>query len=159
LYSLRKVEFFMRDIEIGSRKFDISDELERESMVCDHNFSYDHYCLDDGVATVGGGKIGDKLYFTISFCAPNDNFSRRIGRDNVCDNFVSEDCSHRRAVIDISSMKDNPPTLVLAYALMEYLKRGKCVPQWARNGVVSFRNNQRIGARTGTEAIGRLCPR
>ena len=139
----------MRDIELKGQ-FDISDSHARRSMVGNRNFSYDHYCLNDGVATVGGGKIGDKLYFTVSFCAPCDNFSRKIGRYNICYNFIDDDRSHRRAVVDISKVKDEPPSMVLAYALMAYLQRGKCVPQWARNGVVSFRSNRRSGAQINT---------
>lgn len=124
------------------RKFDLSDVNARADMVLARNFAYDHYCLNDGVVTVGGGKIGDKLYFTIAFCAPSDNFSRRVGRAIVQENFVNEDRSHRRAVVDIFKVKKESPSIVLAYALMAYLQRGKCVPQWARNGVVSFRHDR-----------------
>lgn len=120
-------------------KFEISSFEARFAMVNDRNFSYDHYCLNNGTATVGGGKLGNKLYFSVSFCAPNDNFSRKTGRIYVADNFISDDRSHRRMVLDISSVKDEPPTVVLMYALAEYLKRGKCVPQWAKNSAVSFR--------------------
>lgn len=122
------------------RKFELSNVDARADMVWDRNFSYDHYRLNDGMVTVGGGKIADKLYFTIAFCAPSDNFSRKIGREIVQENFINEDRSHRRAVVDIGRVRDEQPSLVLAYALMAYLQRDKCVPQWAKNGVVSFRN-------------------
>jgi hypothetical protein len=142
----------MKDIDNGygefedqdgyKRKFEFSDYVARHDMAGADNFVFDHYCLNDGTATIGGGRIGNKLYFAISFCAPNDNFSRQVGRENVWHNFVLDDRSHRRAVVDISEVKDEPPSKVLAYALMQYLKRDKCVPQWAKNPVVAFRNRR-----------------
>lgn len=125
-------------------EFGLSNFEARRAMIADPNFSYDHYNLNDGVVTVAAGRIGNKLYCSMAFCAPEDNFSRRYGRSLAALHFLNDDCSHRRAIVDVSEVKDEPPSIVLLHALMEYLKRGKSVPQWARNPVVSFRNRPRV---------------
>ena len=147
----------MRDAELSlvlSDRRKTKDELTTEFIFSDpacryiltesRDMVYDHFNVSDGIATVGGWKIGDKLYFSVSFCAPEDNFSRKLGRDIVAGSLCCSD-SRRRAVIDISKVNDEAPPIVLLYALTEYLKRGKGIPQWAKNSVVSFRT-RRSGA-------------
>jgi len=140
----------MKDINISSYcvnpfEFNFGSTDHRYKLVNDLNFTYDHYKLNDGAATVGGGRIGNLLYFSVSFCSPKDNFSRKHGRQNIYENIIYDDCSHRRAIIDISEVVGDPPALVLMFALYEYINRGRNVPQWARDPVISFRNKQRNG--------------
>lgn len=130
--------------EITLANFDFADTITRVDVCQDDGFAYDHFRVNDGAATVAAGRVGDKLYLSVAFCSPKDNFSRRFGRNLAAMYFMDGRSSNRRAIVDVADVKDQPPPVVLLHGLIAYLERGKGVPQWARNAVtVWFRGERR----------------
>ena len=70
----------------------------REDIINYHNFCYGHFKVGDGFATVAGGRIGNNVYYGISFCSPKDNFSKQKGRILAEDHLIDENSAKLRGV-------------------------------------------------------------
>jgi len=105
-------------------------------------FTYGHFKVGKGFATIGGVMIGDNLYYGISFCSPEDNFSKKVGRKLAVYNLVEAKNSHNRGVItldvDLSCLKPAEIFKEVVYSHLEHMNSHK--PQWAKNANVDFRS-------------------
>lgn len=130
--------------ESETPNFNFGNMIHREAMIYDEHFTYGHYKVNTGTATVAGFRIGDKLYFGISLCSPNDNFSKSMGRVLAEDNIIfSENSSKRGVMVLDGKTKELHPTELLKLALEHHLNRMSHKPEWAKNHVVTFRPNSR----------------
>lgn len=121
-------------------EFNFGNEYHRQKAAKDPNFSYGHYKVNGGVGTVAGFRIGNKVFFGISLCCPNDNFSRAIGRLNARDGLVTADSSNKRGVMIVDdTTKDLHPTELFKLVLEYYLNSNIRKPVWTKFPVVEFR--------------------
>lgn len=124
--------------------FDFGNSIYREVMTYDENFTYGHYKVNSGVGTVAGFRIGNKLYFGVSLCSPNDNFSKASGRERAEDNLIyAGSCNKRGVMILDENTKDLHPTELLKLALEHHLNKMAHKPIWVKNPVVDFRPKNR----------------
>ena len=108
----------------------------------DH-FSYAHFRIGDGSATVGGIRQGNNLYYSIALCSPLDNFSRKIGRRQMFFNLISRK-SNLRGVYNIRGIEDEPPPVLLKRALVAHLRKMHHKPAWLRkDNTVELRGKRR----------------
>ena len=125
--------------------FNFGDTDDRYELTCVDDFTWGHYKLDDGSATVCGACLDGKLYYGVSFCSPKDNFSRKIGIIRARNNLVKESSSKCRGVYIIpNDLADAPPALVFLYALRYHLTRMGQRPSWVKNCITDFRNLRRV---------------
>jgi len=127
--------------------FDFSNSLCRYVLTSLTDFAFGHYSIGEGYATIGGGRIGNKLYYGVSFCSPEDNFSKKLGILYAKHNLAGDQSGHMRGVFIISDeISDEPPTIILQKAVASHLdkmRRGRR-PQWAKNQHVEFRGRPKI---------------
>ena len=145
----------MREVHNASCSSGKFDSYTYRRLICaDPNFVYGHYQIgpsvvstgnmfrttnpQKGFATIGGVRIGQKLYYAVSLCSPLDNFSKKVGREKVCANMRDHLSSRQRGVFDISGMEDEQPAIILKCALEHYLEVTRHLPPWTRQ-VVLFR--------------------
>ena len=137
---MRTVDFkTLMDVE---EDFDFGNQAHRVCVLStayndSRNFTFGHYKIGDsgGTITVGGVVHGDKLYYAVSICSPLDNFSKRVGRKNVEDNFIQDKNSIKRGVVSVLDIKDENPAIVLKRAAQVYLRKNKMLPKWSRKEV------------------------
>jgi len=122
--------------------FDFGNQAHRTCVLAtayddSRNFTFGHYKIGDsgGTITVGGVAHGDRLYYAVSICSPLDNFSKRVGRKNVEDNFVQDKNSMKRGVVSIADIRGENPAIVLKRAAQSYLRKNKMLPKWSRKEV------------------------
>lgn len=135
----------MRKID-WQNKFDFSDYHHRCNLEDCKNFTYGHFKVGAGFATVAAGRIDDYLYYGITFCSPEDNFSRQKGRSYACRNLREESHSHMRGVLTLEGAVDEaPPAIVLKKAVENHLRkmRPDQRPQWAKGAAIDFRSMKR----------------
>jgi len=125
--------------------FDFGNQSHRAVMVANNiagrgSFTYGHYRVGDATITVGGAVCENNLYYSVSICSPEDNFSKKIGRKNVRDNFILSKRSVKRGVLDVSDIVDQPPAVLLRAAAVHYLGKTRGLPRWTKMEV-KFRNN------------------
>ncbi|MFA5048316.1 MAG: hypothetical protein WC516_04835 [Patescibacteria group bacterium] len=136
-------EVFNNDINPTS-EFNFRNQIHRDVMTEDKNFTYGHYGINEGIATVAGFRISDRLYFGVSLCSPTDNFSKAFGRANAEDNLVLTENSQKRGVMILDNkIKDLHPTELLKLALEHYLNRMSHKPVWVKNPIITFRSKKR----------------
>jgi hypothetical protein len=147
--------------------FDFGKSSCRLILTADEEFTFGHYCIDhvllrrQGNATIGGVRYGDRLYYGVSLCSPEDNFSKKIGRTNVVNNLIDGENSSKRGVFSILSVDLHlQPALLLKWALEDFLGKAKRLPPWTR-GEVSFRKTprRRVIKKSSTSAIPRAAAR
>lgn len=124
----------------GDTAFNFGNELHRTEMISDKNFSYGHYKVNDGMGTVAGFRMGDKLYFSVALCSPCDNFSKAEGRYIAEENLIDIEHSSKRGVMILDkTAAELHPAELLKLALEHHLNRMIHKPIWAKNPVVDFR--------------------
>lgn len=108
-------------------------------------FTYGHFKVGPGHATVAGGRIDNKLYYGITFCSPQDNFSKKIGRARACQNLREDEHSHMRGVLELEGNADDAqPAMVLKMAVEYHLQKMRNRrPQWSKEATVDFRGKRR----------------
>jgi len=132
------------------KNIDITNHHDRRNVTLDRMFTYNHFQIGSnyinlndfmkeknnnvGFATIGGLRVGNLLYYAVSLCSPIDNFSRYMGRQFVNQN-MKVDSSKKRGILDISKLADEPPPVVLKYALEHYLKKTRRLPIWTKQQV------------------------
>jgi len=122
----------------GDRKF-------RQEVMMDPEFTFAHFKINDGSATIGGALHGDKVYFGVALCSPEDNFSKKTGRALVQRHIVVDEHSSKRGVfVPSGDISDIPPARVLYHILNYHLGRLRRLPTWAKNPVVMFRTRQKL---------------
>lgn len=126
-------------------EFNFGLENHRDAIVDDKNFTYGHYKVNDGVGTVGGFRIGNKLYYAISICSPKDNFSKTKGRQKVFKNLINTESSKKRGVMILdNSAIDIHPTELLKTVFENFLNRMSHKPTWLKNPIVDFRGSRKV---------------
>ena len=111
--------------------FNFGDEEQRTWFIDDHNFSFGHFVVNNGVATVGGFRIKDKLYYGVSICSPVDNFSKIEGRANVIDNLIEPEFTKKRGVYMLNETTTTlHPNELLKLALERHLAKMRNKPEW-----------------------------
>ena len=138
---MREVNF--QELTNIKEDFDFGNQAHRATVLStmydeSRSFTFGHYQIGDsgGTITVGGVRHGDKLYYAVSICSPMDNFSKKVGRRNVEDNFIQDKNSMKRGVISIESLKEESPAVVLKAAAQSYLRKSRMLPRWSRKEVV-----------------------
>lgn len=127
-----------------SYEFNFGDELHRDIIIDDPNFCYGHYVVGKGQATVGGIRLGNKLYYAVALCSPNNNFSKMTGRDYANGHFIVNKYSNKRGVIILNdALCAQPPAILLKLALEKHLFKMRNKPHWTRNAEVDFRTTRR----------------
>lgn len=127
--------------EVG---FDFGDELHREYLSWADEFTFAHLKVNNGAMTVGGSRIGDRLYYAVSLCSPQDNFSKAKGRAYVKEHLVSSEHSKKRGVLQLSEEKRWPPAIILKTAAETHLSKMRHKPVWANGAVVEFRTQRTV---------------
>lgn len=125
-------------------QFDFGSASNRVELTEDPNFTFGHYKVGVGNATVCGAKVGDKLYYAVTFCSPEDNFSKEAGRIFALDHFIEEEYSHLRGVMCADDSSDElPPAIMLKDAVSHRIGRMRPdrKPQWIKRagGDIDFR--------------------
>lgn len=132
----------MRELVIDN--FDFSNEDHRAVLTEHKDFTFGHYKVDGGDATVAGARIGNYLFYGVSLCSPQDNFSKEVGRVYAADHLVAPEFSHKRGRMRISdSIINEPPAFILKLALERHVDKMRQRPHWMRERVVTFRSNRR----------------
>lgn len=124
--------------------FDFSRSYDRSCLV--EHLVYGHYKIGDGFVTVAGARVDEKLYYGLSFCSPEDNFSKESGRENAIEHLTSPDTPHMRGVLNIASSPDEQPAIILKQAAQRHVAkmRGEKRPHWVtNNSVVTFKKPRR----------------
>jgi len=131
-------------------EFNFGDKKHREKILNDKNFCYGHYTVNNGTATLAGLRIGDNLYYGISFCSPLDNFSKEKGRGNAEYNLAHASGSQKRGMMALDeTTKDMSPTELFKIALEKHLTKMVNKPMWTKQAVVNFRPIKVIVANVG----------
>jgi len=88
-----------------------------------------------GHITIGGVRYNNTIYYSISFCSPEDNFSRGIGRKIALAHMTDNGCSMRGTYnIKIEDSELLASTLLEA-ALVHHIEKGiikSNIPVWAK---------------------------
>lgn len=136
----------MREVNVADLgiDFNFANVDHRVEMTYSPNFKYGHYKVNDGNATIAGFRVGDKLYFGISFCSPVDNFSKKFGRMLATDSLVYGDGKRRGVMVLDDETKELPPITLFKLALERHLNRMKNKPVWAKRPVVDFRPKKKF---------------
>lgn len=128
----------------GSGSPDFSSHAGRVLLSLDPNFVYGHYQIgyrNSGFATIGGTRVGNKLYYSVALCSPNDNFSKSVGRELVKFHMQQDESSRKRGILELdSNMIPEQPAVVLKHALEVHLNKTRHLPGWTRQ-VVLFRGH------------------
>jgi hypothetical protein len=138
----------MREINwLLDEQFDFGNLWHRTELLNCADFTYGHFRIGNGYATIGGGRIGDKLYYSVTFCSPKDNFSKKTGREHVANHLGYSTFGHLRGVFTLNDeLKDEQPAIVLQRAVEHHLsKMRNRKPQWAKDVSVRFRGKRRVG--------------
>jgi len=139
--------------------FDFGNRDHRGALVLDSQFTYGHFRIGHvskcdpsydyrlknpvGYATVGGLRRGDKLYYGVSMCSPEDNFSKKTGRRLVVEHLLQEETSNKRGVLSIAGLTNEQPALLLKFALERHIFKTRNLPSWTKKGV-HFRSSRRM---------------
>jgi hypothetical protein len=133
----------MREIKWSSEtvsEFVFGNKESREALILQDNFTYGHFCIGSGFATICGGRIGNNLYYGVSFCSPEDNFSKKSGRDKAVEHLIEVKHGNLRGVLNLADIADEQPALILQEAVRNHLaKMRNRKPQWAKNSPIKFR--------------------
>jgi hypothetical protein len=140
-------------------EFNFGSEIHRLILTHDPTFTYGHYVVDGrqeliGQATVGGAKIGNRLYYAVALCSPSDNFSKSRGRALVHNHLINAEHSRKRSVMILPENDALPPAQLLKLALEQYLSKLSHKPSWANNAIVRFRTPRKSGKKPGVAPAG-----
>lgn len=126
----------MRGTEINS--FNFSNNGDRVRLT-NSNLSYDHFRLGDGFITIAGRLVNGKLYYGVSLCSPQDNFSKKEGRRLATLSIYDRKRRYLRGVMsDYGTLNTDHPSIVLKKAVEKHMNKFN-VPKWAKNRPVEFR--------------------
>lgn len=125
--------------------FNFGSEEDRECLVESGDFTFAHFKVNGGDATVAGGLVNRKLYYAVALCSPEDNFSKRHGRELACRYMIESVWSDKRGVFvpNTNVIGEAQPAHLLHDALVHFLGRHKRLPWWAKSPTVSFRTQPR----------------
>lgn len=123
--------------------FNFALQSHREALVKCPEFTYGHYSVCGGVITVAGAVVGDKLYYGLSMCAPEDNFSKSRGRKIAVARLTYSSDSHLRGVF-FGALDDMTPGEAFMYALDDHLYKMRHKPHWiSKDYEVDFRRDRK----------------
>jgi hypothetical protein len=107
--------------------------------------TYGHYNVNEGFATVLGCRVGDKIFYGISMCSPDEkNFSKKEGRRLAIKHLVDNNESHMRGMYKLPDSDVNDSSaIILSRVLHRHLNIMRRLPDWARCPRVDFRRNNR----------------
>jgi len=143
---MREVKWPMssEDYDVTAEDFSFGILRHRSMLYNSVAFTYGHYKIGSGFATIGGTRIGDKLYYGVTFCSPEDNFSKKSGRRYSRRNLTRHEYSHMRGIFSLGSAIDQQPALVLKEAVEAHLVKMRGLrPQWSKGAAVEFRGKRR----------------
>lgn len=134
--------------------FDFGNKSHRKALWLFDEFTFGHYKVGDGVITIAGilmahTEIGCDtcLYYGISMCSPNDNFSKSFGRSNAIANLIGDKTSQMRGVFctePASMLVSEPPATIFQAAVKDHLLKIRRLPNWIpANCEVEFRGKRR----------------
>ena len=127
------------DIPITTDSFNFGNQWHREVLTECPEFTYGHYNVCGGVITIAGARVGDKLYYGLSMCSPEDNFSRSRGRKIATARLTYSSDSHLRGVF-FGNLGDMTPGEAFRYAVDEHLGKMRHRPHWIKKDFeVNFR--------------------
>lgn len=121
----------------GNVDFDFGNITYRADII--NKACYAHFNVGQGQATIAGMIVNDVLYYGVSFCSPEDNFSKKLGRRKAEEHFIYS--ANKRGVLR-GDFKSSHPSEVLEQALKHYLGSNRRLPKWIR-GDVSLRGRFR----------------
>jgi hypothetical protein len=130
----------MREVEF--KDFDFGSEWMRTCITYTRDLTFGHYAVGNGFATVAGVLIGNNVYYGISFCSPEDNFSKRTGREYAKKHFRENKYSHMRGVSPLKNgLANHPPVVVFRSVVLNHLAKmdPSHRPQWAKDAPIDFR--------------------
>jgi hypothetical protein len=138
---MREIKFLNYEVlQVKSADFDFSNKLHRTHLSKQRdNLSYSHFQLGNGGATVAAGIVDGRLYYGVSFCSPNDNFSRSMGRE-VARNSFSNKSGNRGVLFNVDMTL--PVRDLLTLALQSALSNMKSQPRWAKNKTPEHRGKK-----------------
>jgi len=157
------------------RQFDFGSWYHRDCLRENKECTFGHYKVGEGVITIVGvlmdGTILDdgfhpndpRLYYGISMCSPEDNFSKSAGRAGAKDNLVSAKTSVMRGVygpreyVSTDDVRKDAPAVVLREAVKEHLNKMRHRPSWISKGAkVEFRSKKRGQKKATTKNVEKL---
>ena len=154
-YGLTKEELEEEALKDPTMEFDFANEQHREYLCWSKEFTFAHLKVGKGAMTIGGTRIGNKLYYGVALCSPEDNFSKAKGRGYVREHLSHQEHSRKRGMFELASRSDEmPPAIVLRAAAVVYLSKMRHKPAWADNTYVEFRTQRRVDKKRRRE--GRL---
>lgn len=126
-------------------EFNFGDELHRELLTWSDDFTFAHFTLGQGSMTVGGTRVGDRLYYAVALCSPQDNFSKAKGRAYVRDHLSLAEHNKKRGVFTLHPENyDLPPPVILKGVADDYLSKMRHKPEWAKGENLVFRTERRM---------------
>ena len=126
-----------------TQEFNFSDKSHRFMLTKCKEFTYGHYTVGKGTVTVAGAMVCGNLYFGVSMCSPEDNFSKRLGRCCAEANLVNDHKSKMRGVYDGLNGEEKPAE-ALREALEHHLDSMRHRPHWIKkDDEVLFRGERR----------------
>lgn len=152
-YGLTKEELQEKALEEPVVKFDFADEQHREYLTWSKEFTFAHLKVGKGAMTIGGTRIGNKLYYAVALCSPKDNFSKSKGRKCVREHLTYQEYSRKRGIFELNpESNEMPPALILRAAAVVYLSKMRHKPVWANGAFVEFRTQRRTDKKRSREA-------
>jgi len=119
--------------------FNFALQSHREALAKSPEFTYGHYSVCGGTITVAGARVGDKLYYGLSMCTPEDNFSKDKGRKIATARLTYSSDSHLRGVF-FGALGDMAPGEAFMYALEDHIYKMRHRPHWIKKDYeVDFR--------------------
>jgi hypothetical protein len=136
------------DCKMAFEKWELGDFRfveARRVLAIDPGFSYAYFRGEHGGhAVVGGVRYGNKVYYSVSLCSPQDNFSKKDGKGNVFYHFCGEMSGNKRGMLELKEDEVKLRTgVILKWALLRFIARGRSVPRWAKHTTFSFMNEKK----------------
>ena len=106
-----------------------------------------------GHITIGGVRYNDMIYYCVSFCSPEDNFSRGLGRKIALAHMTDNNCNMRGAFSIKPGDSELLSSTLLEGALISHIEKcisKRTIPVWIKraaenkNTIVNRMSKQKV---------------
>jgi len=108
------------------------------------HFEFNHFNVLDfnydvsGLITIGATLVDNILYYALAMCSPNDNFSRKVGRNFVLKHMIGPDSTKRGLFKVKEEHLDDDVGELMQDAIQDWLDRTQRVPTWIKKTLGDF---------------------